>query len=112
VVSFSHCYPSLIYYLTERSLFEKSPPTGKSLKKALRYAVIITMVNKYLDIVSHVFIAFLKTENSSNRVTPFELLTLLAPKHQIDYPTYFHSPPHIRLTMDCAGMIVDAATPT
>jgi hypothetical protein len=25
----------LIYYLTERSLFKKCPPTGKSLKKAL-----------------------------------------------------------------------------
>ena len=32
---FSHCYPPLIYYLTERSLFKKCPPTGKSLKKAL-----------------------------------------------------------------------------
>jgi hypothetical protein len=27
--------PPLIYYLTERSLFKKCPPTGKSLKKAL-----------------------------------------------------------------------------
>ena len=34
-VAFSHCYPPLIYYLTERSLFKKCPPTGKSLKKAL-----------------------------------------------------------------------------
>ena len=36
-VAFSHCYPPLIYYLTERSLFKKynAPPTGKSLKKAL-----------------------------------------------------------------------------
>jgi hypothetical protein len=36
-VAFSHCYPPLIYYLTERSLFKKPPPppTGKSLKKAL-----------------------------------------------------------------------------
>ena len=34
-VTFSHCYPPLIYYLTERSLFKKCPPTGKSLKKAL-----------------------------------------------------------------------------
>ena len=33
-VAFSHCYPP-IYYLTERSLFKKCPPTGKSLKKAL-----------------------------------------------------------------------------
>ena len=30
-VAFSHCYPPL----TERSLFKKCPPTGKSLKKAL-----------------------------------------------------------------------------
>jgi hypothetical protein len=31
-----HCYPPLIYYLTERSVFKKCPPpTGKSLKKAL-----------------------------------------------------------------------------
>jgi hypothetical protein len=35
-VAFSHCYPPLIYYLTERSLFKKCPPTGKSLKKALQ----------------------------------------------------------------------------
>ena len=34
-VAFSYCYPPLIYYLTERSLFQKMPPTGKSLKKAL-----------------------------------------------------------------------------
>jgi hypothetical protein len=35
-VAFSYCYPPLIYYLTERSLFKKCPPpTGKSLKKAL-----------------------------------------------------------------------------
>ena len=27
--------PSNIFYLTERSLFQKCPPTGKSLKKAL-----------------------------------------------------------------------------
>jgi hypothetical protein len=36
-VAFSHCYPPLIYYFTERSLFKKCPPTGKSLKKALLY---------------------------------------------------------------------------
>jgi hypothetical protein len=34
-VAFCHCYPPLIYYLTEGSLFKKCPPTGKSLKKAL-----------------------------------------------------------------------------
>ena len=34
-VTFSHCFPPLIYYLTEGSLFKKCPPTGKSLKKAL-----------------------------------------------------------------------------
>jgi hypothetical protein len=35
-VAFSHCYPPVIYYLTERSLLKKCPPpTGKSLKKAL-----------------------------------------------------------------------------
>jgi hypothetical protein len=35
-VAFSHCYPPLIYYLTERSLFKKCPPPhGKTLKKAL-----------------------------------------------------------------------------
>jgi hypothetical protein len=32
-VAFSHCYPPLIYYLTERSIFNKYPPTGKFLKK-------------------------------------------------------------------------------
>ena len=32
-VTFSHCYPPLIYYLTERYLFKKCPPTGKSFKK-------------------------------------------------------------------------------
>jgi hypothetical protein len=35
-----NCYPPLIYYLTERSLFKKChpplPPMGKSLKKALK----------------------------------------------------------------------------
>jgi hypothetical protein len=41
-VAFSHCYPPLIYYLTERSLFKKCPPTGKSLKKALH-----TLTTKY-----------------------------------------------------------------
>jgi hypothetical protein len=34
-MAFDHCYPPLIYYLTERSLFKKWPPTEKSLKKAL-----------------------------------------------------------------------------
>jgi hypothetical protein len=35
-VAFSHCYPPLIYYLTERSLFKKCPPPhGKILKKGL-----------------------------------------------------------------------------
>jgi hypothetical protein len=37
-VAFSHCYPPLIYYLTERSLFKKSPYTGKSIKKALLFS--------------------------------------------------------------------------
>jgi hypothetical protein len=33
-VAFSHSYPSLIYYLTERSLFKKFPPPhGKILKR-------------------------------------------------------------------------------
>jgi hypothetical protein len=33
-VAFSHCYPPLIYYLTERSLFKKCPPPhGKIVKK-------------------------------------------------------------------------------
>jgi hypothetical protein len=34
-VTFSHYYPPLTYYLTERSLFKKSPPPphGKILKK-------------------------------------------------------------------------------
>jgi hypothetical protein len=32
-VTFSHCYPPLIYYLRERSLFKKCIPTGKSLKR-------------------------------------------------------------------------------
>jgi hypothetical protein len=39
-VTFSHCYPPLIYYLTERSLFKKCPPTGKSLKKALEINLV------------------------------------------------------------------------
>ena len=33
-------YP-LIYYLTERSLFKKCPPTGKSLKKALCQTILL-----------------------------------------------------------------------
>jgi hypothetical protein len=32
-VAFGHCYPPLIYYLTERYLFKKCPPHGKILKK-------------------------------------------------------------------------------
>jgi hypothetical protein len=33
-VTFSHCYPPLIYYFTARSLFKKCPPPhGKILKK-------------------------------------------------------------------------------
>jgi hypothetical protein len=39
-VAFSHCYPPLIYYLPERSLFKKCPPpTGKPLKKALESSI-------------------------------------------------------------------------
>jgi hypothetical protein len=38
-VAFSHCYAPIIYYLTERSLFKKCPPAGKSLKKALWYTI-------------------------------------------------------------------------
>jgi hypothetical protein len=34
-LGFQPLHPPLIYYLTERSLFKKCPPTGKSLKKAL-----------------------------------------------------------------------------
>ena len=44
-VAFSHCYPPLIYYLTERSLFKKCPPTGKSLKKALGFRGLKILVN-------------------------------------------------------------------
>ena len=40
-VTFSHCYPPLIYYLTERSLFKKCPPTGKFLKKALIMTTVV-----------------------------------------------------------------------
>jgi hypothetical protein len=37
-VAFSHCYPPLIYYLTQRSLFKKFPlPHGKILKKGPAY---------------------------------------------------------------------------
>ena len=44
-VAFSHWYPPLIYYLTERSLFKKCPPpTGKSLKKALKNGVGVTVI--------------------------------------------------------------------
>jgi hypothetical protein len=32
-MDFSHCYPPLIYYLTERSLFKKCRPPGRILKK-------------------------------------------------------------------------------
>jgi hypothetical protein len=33
-VAFGYCYPPLIYYLTERSIFKKCPPPhGKTLKK-------------------------------------------------------------------------------
>jgi hypothetical protein len=45
-VAFSHCYPPLIYYLTERSLFKKCPPTGKSLKKVLFHPMIIQAYRK------------------------------------------------------------------
>jgi hypothetical protein len=52
-VAFSHCYPPLIYYLTERSLFKKCPPpphTGKSLEKALqRWVVILTDLKNMAD---------------------------------------------------------------
>jgi hypothetical protein len=34
-VTLRHCYPPLIYYLTERSLFKKWPPKRKILKKGL-----------------------------------------------------------------------------
>jgi hypothetical protein len=47
-VAFSHCYPPLIYYLTERSLFKKCPPppTGKSLKKALSGVQVIRIFSE------------------------------------------------------------------
>jgi hypothetical protein len=39
-VAFSHCYPPLIYYLTEKSLFKKCPPPhGKILKKGPVYTL-------------------------------------------------------------------------
>jgi hypothetical protein len=50
-VAFSHCYPPLIYYLTERSIFKKCPPTGKSLKKALAHTTQITVVSLWLLMV-------------------------------------------------------------
>jgi hypothetical protein len=50
-VAFSHCYPPLIYYLTERSLFKKCPPTGKSLKKALLLGpAVCTIIKRLADI--------------------------------------------------------------
>jgi hypothetical protein len=40
-VGFSHCYPPLIYYLTERSIFKKcTPPHGKILKKDPEYMIL------------------------------------------------------------------------
>ena len=45
-VAFSHCYPPLIYYLTERSLFKKCPPTGKSLKKALTAVYLLHVLTQ------------------------------------------------------------------
>jgi hypothetical protein len=54
-VAFSHCYPPLIYYLTERSLFKKCPPpTGKSLKKALT-AASLTNCHSLMEEIMHVF---------------------------------------------------------
>jgi hypothetical protein len=47
-VAFSHCYPPLIYYLTERSLFKKCPPTGKSLKKALMVSKIYIFIMYFI----------------------------------------------------------------
>jgi hypothetical protein len=47
-VAFSHCYPPLIYNLTERSLFKKWPPShGKILKKgpACQYFPVARVVN-------------------------------------------------------------------
>jgi hypothetical protein len=51
-MAFSNCYPPLIYHLTERSLFKKCPPppTGKSLKKALRRQRLY-QYNKSLKII-------------------------------------------------------------
>ena len=46
--------PPLIYYLTERSLFKKCPPTGKSLKKALKLAVYCTIFTQQRN-SSHFF---------------------------------------------------------
>ena len=54
-VAFSHCYPPLIYYLTERSIFKKCPPTGKSLKKALRSCVQFLLAaesTKFISVIS------------------------------------------------------------
>ena len=55
VVCRSHTWPSaiaipLLYYLTERSLFKKCPPTGKSLKKALyRKTVLEYAISRILE---------------------------------------------------------------
>jgi hypothetical protein len=49
-VAFSHCYPPLIYYLTERSLFKKCPPHEKFLKKGPdMYSMIITATQKDIE---------------------------------------------------------------
>ena len=57
-VAFSHCYPPLIYYLTERSLFKKCPPPthGKILKKgpAEQWASIPKVVGSNPTVARHI----------------------------------------------------------
>jgi hypothetical protein len=57
-VAFSHSYPPLIYYLTERSLFKKCPPPmGKSLKKAL------SSIPKLLNVCLHIKFILMTTSH-------------------------------------------------
>jgi hypothetical protein len=48
-VTFGHCYPPLIYYLIERSLFKPPPPTRKILRKGP--AVVRMSVKNVLNIL-------------------------------------------------------------
>ena len=73
-VAFSHCYPPLIYYLTERSLFKKSPPppTGISLKKALRKIFIMERAQGKDRVADEIYVSLESSPSSLSHMSSWK----------------------------------------